>query len=93
MGFYMRKIDLVYDGADSITMNWFNEVLYKIGYYSINAVNMCLVTKNCEIRNVPRRQMLKAPLLNLQAYISCLLDRFKRGVFNMFKNMFEKALK
>ena len=32
----MRKIDLVYDGADSITLNWFNEVLYKLRYYSIN---------------------------------------------------------
>ena len=29
----MRKIDLVYYGADSITLNWFNEVLYKLLYY------------------------------------------------------------
>ena len=27
---YMRKIDLVYDGADLITLNRFNEVLYKL---------------------------------------------------------------
>ena len=33
---YLRKIDLVYDGADSITLNWFNEVLYKLRHYSIN---------------------------------------------------------
>ena len=32
---YLRKIDLVYDGADSITLNWFNEVFYKLRYYSI----------------------------------------------------------
>ena len=28
MGFYLCKIDLVYDGADSITLNWLNEVFY-----------------------------------------------------------------
>ena len=33
---YLYKLDLVYDGADSITLNWFNEVLYKLRYYSIN---------------------------------------------------------
>ena len=33
---YLCKIDLVYDGADSIALNWFNEVLYKLQYYSIN---------------------------------------------------------
>ena len=33
---YLRKIDIVYDGADSITLNWFNEVFYKLLYYSIN---------------------------------------------------------
>ena len=32
---YLRKIDLVYDGADSITLNWFNEVFYKLWYYSV----------------------------------------------------------
>ena len=35
--YYLRKFDLVYDGADSITLNWFNEVLYKLWYYSMNA--------------------------------------------------------
>ena len=33
--YYLRKIDLVYDGADSITLSRFNEVLYKLRYYSI----------------------------------------------------------
>ena len=33
---YLRKIDLVYDGADSISLNWFNEVLYKLRYYSMH---------------------------------------------------------
>ena len=35
---YLRKIDLVYDGADSITMNWFNKVFYKLRYYSIHTI-------------------------------------------------------
>ena len=32
---YLRKIDLFYSGADSIILNWFNEVFYKFRYYSI----------------------------------------------------------
>ena len=33
---FIGKIDLVYDGADSITLNRFNEVLYKLRYHSID---------------------------------------------------------
>ena len=42
---HLCKIDPVYDGADSITLNWFNEVLYKLLYYSIhdNPVNFVFV--------------------------------------------------
>ena len=33
---WVLYIDLVYVGADSITLKWFNKVLYKLRYYSIN---------------------------------------------------------
>ena len=32
-----------YDGADSITLNRFNEVLYKLRYYSINHIKVHLL--------------------------------------------------
>ena len=35
VGVYLHKIDLVYNGADSIKLNWFNKVFYKLQYYSI----------------------------------------------------------
>ena len=28
-----------YGGADSITLNWFNEVFYKLRYYSMHVLN------------------------------------------------------
>ena len=36
---YLRKIYLVYDVADSITLNWFNEILYKLLHNGINRLN------------------------------------------------------
>ena len=31
---YLRKIDLVYIGADSMMLKWFNKVLNNLWYYS-----------------------------------------------------------
>ena len=30
---YLRKIDLIYNGVDSLTLNWFDEVFNKLRYY------------------------------------------------------------
>ena len=35
---YLRKIDPVYIGADSMMLDWFNKVLYKLWYYSITVI-------------------------------------------------------
>ena len=35
---YLRKIDLVYVGADSITLKWFNKVLYKLRCCSMSLI-------------------------------------------------------
>ena len=34
--YYLRKIDPVYVGADSTMLDSFNQVLYKLRYYSID---------------------------------------------------------
>ena len=52
--YYLRKIDLVYDWADSITLNSFNEVLYKLRYYSID---MFLCVEWSVIRHAPNTRM------------------------------------